>query len=82
MAIAPESEMRACMRVLSMAILHTRAASWSDNINSERIANLMDAIHNIPDLIQNWETCDPDLLKFVLLVACSPKADPVVMRVN
>lgn len=67
MAIAPEREFRACMRVIYMATLDARAAGWQSEVNPERLADLMDAIHNIPSLVQNWENCDQNLLKGMLL---------------
>ena len=67
MAIAPEPQLRACLRVIYMASLDARVAGWNGDVNAERLADLMDAIHNIPNLIQHWENCDEDLLKSMLL---------------
>ncbi len=67
MAIAPEPQLRACLRVIYMASLDARVAGWGGDVNAERLADLMDAIHNIPGLILNWENCDEDLLKSMLL---------------
>ena len=50
-----------------MAILDARVAGWQSDVNPERLAALMDAIHNIPGLVRNWESCDQDLLKSKLL---------------
>ena len=54
MAIAPEPQLSACLRVIYMASLDARVAGWSGDVNAERLADLMDAIHNIPSLILNW----------------------------
>ena len=67
MAIAPEPQLRACLRVIYMASLDARASGWSGDVNADRLADLMDAIHNLPYLIQNWEKCDEHLLKSMLL---------------
>ena len=67
MAIAPEPQLRACLRVIYLASLDARVAGWNGDVNAERLADLMDAIHNIPNLIQHWGNCDEDLLKSMLL---------------
>jgi hypothetical protein len=67
MAIAPERELQACMRVIRFAVLDARAAAWQSEVNAERLADLMDAIHNIPGLILHWDACDQDVLKRKLL---------------
>jgi hypothetical protein len=33
---------------------------------SEQLADLMDAVHNIPSLLTRWETCDESLLVSML----------------
>lgn len=40
---------------------------WHDEVNPSHLADLMHAIHNIPNLVQNWESCDEDQLKSTLL---------------
>lgn len=50
-----------------MAILEARASAWQADVNPERLADLMDAIHNLPTLVQHWETCDQELFKATLL---------------
>lgn len=67
MALPPDSEFRACMRVIYMAILDARVAGWQSDVNPERLADLMDTIHNIPNLVQHWESCDVDSSKERLL---------------
>jgi hypothetical protein len=67
MALAPDRELRACMRVIYHAALDARMAGWNGDVDARRLADLMDAIHNIPSLVQNWESCDENLLKSKLL---------------
>jgi hypothetical protein len=50
-----------------MAILDARASGWQSDVNPERLADLMDAIHNLPTLVQHWDTCDQARLKNMLL---------------
>ncbi len=59
--------MRACMQVVVRAVLTARSEAWGSHVNPDRLADLMDAIHNIPILVQHWETCDQDLLKEMLM---------------
>ena len=67
MALPPDPELRACLRVIYMASTAARIDGWQNNVNPERLADLMDAIHNIPFLILNWESCDQEMLKSCLL---------------
>jgi hypothetical protein len=66
MAIAPEPYRSACLAVLDRTILYCRAAGWSNALSAEHVADLMDAVHNIPWFIQNWERCDVALLRAML----------------
>lgn len=50
-----------------MAVLDARVVGRQSNVEPERLADLMDAIHNIPSLVQHWEHCDEELLKEMLL---------------
>ena len=65
--MAPEREMSACMRVIYMAALDARVAGWQGDVDAERLADLMDAVHNIPNIVQNWTSNEEDLLKSMLL---------------
>ncbi len=60
MTTVPEREFHACMCVLTDAILRARAWAWQDQVPTEQLADLMDAVHNIPTLLENWESCDQD----------------------
>ncbi|HYT93532.1 MAG TPA: hypothetical protein VEL76_32740 [Gemmataceae bacterium] len=55
MALAPEPYRSACLAVLHHAIAYCRFACWGSQWSSEHVADLMDAIHNIPGLVQHWE---------------------------
>lgn len=63
MPLPPDREFKACMEVVRWAILEARVWGWQDNVSAEQLADLMDAVHNIPSLVQHWETCNQDWLK-------------------
>jgi hypothetical protein len=72
MAIAPEPFHEACLTVVYRAVLEARALAWEmassgTDGRAEQIADLMDAIHNLPSLVRNWEGCDQQWLRGVLL---------------
>jgi hypothetical protein len=52
--------------------LEARALGWSGEQSgltpgeSKRLADLMNTVHNIPDLVANWERCDETLLRQML----------------
>ena len=70
--LAPEPYLAACLEVLHRASIHARLIGWSgenDGLTADRsaeIADLMDAVHNIPHLLQHWEGCDESLLRSFL----------------
>jgi hypothetical protein len=66
MAIPPERELQACLRVLTCSILSARIWGWQKEVPAEELADLMDAIHNIPELLLHWESCDQELLLAML----------------
>jgi hypothetical protein len=63
MAVAPEPYLAACLAVLGRAIVFCRACSRGGEWSAEHFADLMDAIHNLPWWIENWEKCDVELLR-------------------
>lgn len=72
MSTAPEPYLSACLRVLYSATVEARALAW-DGLQTppneqevQRLAQLMDAVHNIPLLITRWEDCDQSLLRGML----------------
>lgn len=68
MAFAPEPTMRAALAVLYQAAIDGRLIGYDgadgglSARRSVQLADLMDAIHNIPDLLGRWEDCDEALL--------------------
>ena len=73
MSLAPEPYLSAYLKVLQTAILVARRMAWEGQYHGEipveeidRLADLMDAVHNIPDLLTRWEECDePRLREFL-----------------
>ena len=54
MALPPDDELKACLEVIRMAVLVSRVWGWQKQIDAEQLADLMDAIHNIPNINQHW----------------------------
>ena len=69
MALAPEPHLSACLHVLYQASLIARSMAWGGEQagippdEAKHLAVLMDSVHNIPELIANWERCDQDWLR-------------------
>ncbi len=66
MSIAPEPYLSACLTVLRDAILACRFAAWHCGWSPEQVADLMDAIHNIPEHIQKWDKWTVEFLRACL----------------
>jgi hypothetical protein len=66
MSVAPEPYLSAYLAVLHHAALAGRHWAWANEPN-EKLADLMDAIHNVPDLLNRWEECDEPCLRSDLL---------------
>lgn len=72
MALAPEPYLSACLEVMRQATIHARLIAYSGHDagltaeQSDCLADLMDAVHNLPDLLQRWEACDERLLQSFL----------------
>lgn len=68
----PEPNLRACLAVLYRACIHARLLGYEGEQNglsadqSKLLADLMDAVHNIPGLITRWPSCNQDLLRGML----------------
>jgi hypothetical protein len=66
--IAPDAKLRACLQALYVAVLEVRVIGWKGmeggltEHESEQVADLMDAVHDLPGLILSWEHCDEKLL--------------------
>lgn len=73
MAVAPEPYLSACMTVLRRSMLNCRAWGWSGEVSAEHIADLMDAVHNIPELVVRWERCDVEFLRTAYLLPYQQK---------
>ena len=82
MALPSERELFECLRILSGAILESRllaaqclAAAGHEVMERplRRIYALMDAMHNIPDLMTRWEQCDTSMLQRDLAAANAVK---------
>lgn len=69
MAIAPDSYLSACLVVVHEALLRARyiARHHDENVgfndDAAEIAALMDAVHNLPSLLAEWENCDVSRLR-------------------
>ena len=72
MSFPPEDRMRAALAVLQRAILAARMLGYEGSFHglstekSAQLADLMDAVHNIPYLLTTWERCDESLLVSML----------------
>jgi hypothetical protein len=70
--LAPEPYLSACLEVLHRAAIYARLLGWNgDKVGlsveeATYLGHLMDAVHEIPRLLQRWETCDEDLLRGML----------------
>jgi hypothetical protein len=71
MATAPEPYLAACLRVLYVAVLEARLIGYAGSEHglsseSNRLADLADAVHNVPDLVRRWEEVNERLLRGML----------------
>jgi hypothetical protein len=65
MPVAPEPFLSAYLAVLETATVAAR--NWAGGeVSREQIADLMDAVHNIPRLLNRWEECDEPSLRSAL----------------
>lgn len=64
---APDTYMSACVQVIYQAAVYARGEANSGKIDARHIADLMDAIHNIPEHVENWERCNVELLRNAFL---------------
>ena len=62
---APDLHLRACAEVLFHATIEARWLAYQGNRDAQ-IADLMDAVHNIPHLMLDWDRCNVDLLRGML----------------
>lgn len=68
----PDHKLRACLTVLRSACVYARLLGYEGQrtgLQPERadlLADLMDAVHNLPDLVARWPSCNEDLLRDML----------------
>jgi hypothetical protein len=72
MSHIPDKNVRACLAVLYRACIHARLLGYegeAQGLAAERcklLADLMDAVHNLPHLAMRWPECDESLLRAML----------------
>jgi hypothetical protein len=72
MAQIPQSNLRACLAVLYSACIRARLLGYEGQVDglvahrSTLLADLMDAVHNIPELVLRWPDYDQSLLRGIL----------------
>ncbi len=54
-SLAPETVLRAALRVVHVAAYTTRNWALNDAISRRQIYDLWEAIHEIPDLLMRWQ---------------------------
>jgi hypothetical protein len=65
MGLAPEPFLSAFLAVLRNATFYIR--NWAvGEILPEKLGDLMDAVHHIPELLNRWEDCDEPSLRSAL----------------
>jgi hypothetical protein len=69
---APAPQLAACLEVLYCATIEARALGWKGQHEAltsqecERLARLMNAVHNLPLLAVEWERCNEADLRHTL----------------
>ena len=64
MKLPPEPELRACLAVLRRVVVQGRQLAQRgveqglSAADAAQLAGLLDAAHNIPDLLTRWDECD------------------------
>jgi hypothetical protein len=72
MAIAPAPQLAACLDVLYRAAIAARMLGYEGHerglspAQADQLAELMDAVHELPNLIGDWGRCDESLLRGTL----------------
>ena len=68
----PEDKLRACLAVLHTACVRARLLGYqgqAEGLSTKRaelLADLMDAVHHLPQLIDRWPSCNEQLLRGML----------------
>ena len=55
MSMAPDPILKATLETLSWAVTTCKNWTYSPGVPVKLINDLMDAIHNLPDFVMNWE---------------------------
>jgi hypothetical protein len=72
MSLPPPQKLAACLAALERAVLRLRLLGYAGEKegmaapDAAEVAALADAVHNLPHLIQHWDTCDEELLRGML----------------
>ncbi len=72
MSLAPPRKLAGCLAALECATLRMRLLGYAGEddgmapAHAAEVAALADAVHNLPYLIQHWESCDEELLRGML----------------
>ena len=72
MSLALPPQLAACLEVLYAAAVEARLLGYEGHERgltsrqADQLADLMDAIHNIPHQLCDWERCDESLLRAML----------------
>jgi hypothetical protein len=67
--LAPQPQLSACLRVIEAATVEARALGWTGTRgplterDAKRLSALMEAVHNIPHLLQCWERVNEEWLR-------------------
>jgi len=82
MKVAPQPLLAAYLAVVRAATIYARSYGWrGQNIDNtrerdelfEQISDLMDAVHVIPELLDDWDRCDEPALRRNFLEAYDQK---------
>ncbi len=71
-SLPPPAKLAACLAALERAAIRLRLLGYRGEVDglpasaSAEVAALADAVHNLPRLIQHWDTCDENLLLWML----------------
>jgi len=72
MGLAPAPQLAACLEVLYRAAIDARMLGYEGHESGlapqrcDQLAALMDAVHEIPHLLGDWDRCDESLLRGIL----------------
>ena len=70
--IAPEPILRAAHATIAYGCIFIRNQTLSENVSIQMVNDMMEALHDIPQQLSNWNTSSVDNLRIHL--ACFPCA--------